>query len=212
VTLRFRILLVISLVVAVAAAWFKAYWDRGHQELVPLLVVAQDVPAYTVLGPEHLGHRQVPRGAIEPGAIQDPSAVIGRTTALPLFRGEPLRPEKLLERDVGLLPGERALGLETDLVRSAGGTIRRGDHVDVYLQLPSAALPPSAPVASDLVVLEVKSASAQTLTGSDAPGAVPAAVVVKATPVQTQALAEASSKGKVILVRRPAAPATGGQQ
>lgn len=56
----------------------------------PVVVAAADLAAASTLGAEDLWTRHVPREALPRGAVLDPGAVVGRTTARSLRRGEVL--------------------------------------------------------------------------------------------------------------------------
>ncbi len=103
-----------------------------------VLVVKQDLAASTVLTEEMVEVKQVALETKNERALTKPEDAVGKTTSVPLMRGEqilntrlaaePLPGETLVKE---LPPGKRAISISSDEVRSMGGMVQPGDHVDV---------------------------------------------------------------------------------
>ena len=65
-----------------------------------VVVAAQNLAAGTVLEPALVTLRSIPRQAVPDGAARVPSAVLGRTLAAPVRRGEPLTDVRLTGPDL----------------------------------------------------------------------------------------------------------------
>jgi Flp pilus assembly protein CpaB len=65
-----------------------------------VVVAAQNLAAGTVLEPAQVTLRGIPRQAVPDGAARVPSAVLGRTLAAPVRRGEPLTDVRLTGPDL----------------------------------------------------------------------------------------------------------------
>lgn len=111
---------------------------------VNVLVAADNLPTGTRLQPRSLTWAAWPQTAIPTGAISDsqrPNAIEelkGSVVRMPIFAGEPVRPEKVVEGKgptmSSLLPsGKRAVSTEISVATGAGGFILPNDRVDVIM-------------------------------------------------------------------------------
>ncbi len=109
-----------------------------------VLVAAKDIPLGAKLGQDDFSWAGWPEDAIPVGAVTkktSPSAddeYRGRIARAPIFAGEPIRPERLINTDKGfmaaILPkGKRAIAVSVEAETSAGGFILPGDKVDLIL-------------------------------------------------------------------------------
>ena len=109
-----------------------------------VLVAAKDLPLGTRIADGDMAWHSWPKDAIPPGTLlksQDPKAIEslkGTTVRSTIFAQEPIRNEKLIKGDGGLvavmLPaGKRAVAINIDTqgATSAGGFILPNDRVDV---------------------------------------------------------------------------------
>lgn len=124
-----------------------------------VLVAAKDLPLGTRIGDGDAVWHSWPKDAVPAGTLiksQDPKAIDelkGATVKSTIFAQEPVRNEKLIKGDGGLvavmLPsGKRAVAINIDTqgATSAGGFILPNDHVDVvhtYRQDPKPGSPPA---------------------------------------------------------------------
>jgi len=115
---------VILFVVAVPTAPKKA----------PVVVAARDLGAGTVLTRADLDVVQVQKDMIPSGSVSSVDVLVGKTLAVPRFKGEPVAP-KHLGPAVTLAKGERALALKVDLATGVAGLLRPGTKVGVVATL-----------------------------------------------------------------------------
>src|SRR4051812_25779708 len=95
----------LALVIAFEAKRRKPEWTHGY-DLVPIVVVEDDLPAGTVLTFEHVGQRSVPSmlqfsSYVKPDAA---SKAVGKRLTTALEKGEPVRWQDL-EPEPELKPG-----------------------------------------------------------------------------------------------------------
>lgn len=109
-----------------------------------VLVVSASLPVGARLNEETMEWKGWPEDAVIEGLIRRdsrPDAIAELTGAivrLPVFTGEPLRPEKIVDSSSrimsSLLPaGKRAIATEISVATSAGGFILPNDRVDVIM-------------------------------------------------------------------------------
>ena len=111
---------------------------------VNVLVAADNLPMGTRLQPQSVNWAPWPQSSVGQGAITDaqrPNAIEelkGSVVRLPIFAGEPVRPEKIVDGNgptmSSLLPsGKRAVATEITVATGAGGFILPNDRVDVIM-------------------------------------------------------------------------------
>ncbi len=88
---------------ATAAALLPMYLPPSTQGTT-VLVAATDLPAGTVLTPEHLRAVEIAEELMPEGTASTADAVAGSTTALPLRAGTPLLPGMLREHSPSAVP------------------------------------------------------------------------------------------------------------
>lgn len=137
-----------------------------------VLVLARDLPAYTVIKAEDLTVERLK--VAPPGSFTAPDQAIGRSTWRTLAAGTWLN-ESSFEAGGSLArmirPDERALAVAVDEVASAAGHLNPGDYVDVLLYLPQDAENPQRStqvVVPALRVLSIGELLGPTLDGSPA--------------------------------------------
>jgi len=99
-----------------------------------VVIAASRLPEGTVLAAGMLEVSSAPKRYVPPGAVSDPSAVVGRVLTAPIDPGEILTASRLAAAGAGpvaaLVPvGRRAVVVPSGL---PPGTVRAGDRVDVY--------------------------------------------------------------------------------
>lgn len=196
---RDRFILVLSLAVAVASAVWKWNWDRQHQDTRIALVAARDLEAYETIEPKDVQLRRLPRDAVQPGAFQSPEQVIGRLVRIPLLQGEQFVPQKLFAAgDARQLMDDRAIGIRTDLALAAGGTVRKGDRVDLYWVPERGSTLLGRQIAAGLLVLDVRTSSG---LPAEPDQGTPAVVVLKVPAGQVLEIADSAQRGDLVLAR-----------
>ncbi len=103
-----------------------------------VVVLTKDLAAATVLTTDMVTERQLPLDAVSSKALSKTEQAIGKTTTVPLARGEQLLQTRLSEDTggsstfAGEVPvGYRAISVVFDEVQGVGGMVQPGDHVDV---------------------------------------------------------------------------------
>jgi pilus assembly protein CpaB len=147
-----RIIILTVAVVAAGLAGLLAMQMGGNtvQEIVRqaptvnVLVSAANLPVGSRLNDESLRWVGWPESGVVQGLITDrerPQAITelnGSVVRLPLFEGEPVRPEKVADSSgrimSSLLPaGKRAVATEISVATGAGGFVLPNDRVDVIM-------------------------------------------------------------------------------
>lgn len=111
---------------------------------VNVLITAVNLPVGSRLNSDSVRWSPWPQGSIVEGFVTQnnrPEAIAeltGAVVRLPLFEGEPLRPEKLVDSSArimsSLLPaGKRAVATEISVATGAGGFVLPNDRVDVIM-------------------------------------------------------------------------------
>ncbi len=159
-------LLAVALLLGIAALLMVSAERRQSQ----VLVLARDVPAGQQLAASDLQPKSVPRGAIPPGAIQDPGAAIGKFARGPLPNGQYLVAQNLqsdaarslAESSFAVPPAWSLVALPMEFEHALGGALAPGQAVDVYAVLKRSSGPAEilAPAAR---LVDVRSADGQSL-------------------------------------------------
>jgi Flp pilus assembly protein CpaB len=143
---------------------------------VPVWTASHDLRSGTVLTRADLSRTGFAPGSVPAAAVESPAAVLGRTLATPLGRGEPLTPAHLTGSSaLAGYPGRSAVAVripDADVV----GLLTPGQRVALVATDPQGGRPPEQ-VADDAVVLVVPRAS-----GSAGGGALTGRLVVFAVP------------------------------
>jgi Flp pilus assembly protein CpaB len=98
-----------------------------------VVVVKQDVPAYTVLDASNTSIKEVEATTVMSDSTSEPSAVYGKMTTAPLTVGQQVRQDQLTESGFSnvLARGEKAFALPIPPRNAFGGALTEGDHVDI---------------------------------------------------------------------------------
>ena len=111
---------------------------------VQVLIAEVDIPLGGKLTSDNFAWSDWPEDALPLGVVtkaSDPTALEeykGRIAKAPIFAGEPIRPERVINTDKGfmaaILPkGKRAIAVSVEAETTAGGFILPGDKVDLIL-------------------------------------------------------------------------------
>lgn len=118
--------------------------QQPTEQKAQVLVAKKDILLGGKLKPDDMTWANWPEDAIPLGAVTkqtNPEAedqYMGRIARSPIFAGEPIRPERLINTDKGfmsaILPkGKRAIAVSVEAETTAGGFILPGDKVDLIL-------------------------------------------------------------------------------
>lgn len=179
-----RITLIVAVVLAVATGILTLRYlsslNKQSQvqavEMKPVIIASVDIPARTKLRPQMLTKVMRTASSIEPGAIVDSATVAGDIALTTITQGSALTQSKIgvpgvIGVTARLRPGQRAVSIPVDVVKSVSGLIQPGDRVDVMASTPTSGTraPHTATIIRGATVLAVN----QTIdpNASAAPGA-----------------------------------------
>jgi pilus assembly protein CpaB len=161
-------------------------------ETVTVWTAAHDLPGGSVVGPDDLAPSRFAPDTVPDDVIHGPGAVVGRTLAAPLTRGQPLTGMSTLAR--GLLrgyPGTTAVPLRiTDA--AVVDLLRVGDRISLVAADPDGRRDPSRLV-DDVAVVAIPEAPASSSAGT------PGRLVVAAIP-STEASEVAAAAATSVLI------------
>lgn len=203
-----------GLLVAFLAGRFYLQYVNTHRETVSVVVPARDIPPYTVISEADLTTTPIPVGGEDPAAARDASEVVGRLTLHPLYKGEQVRRERLV--DPSVVRDRQVVSVSVDVARCVGGSLQPGSLVDVWWVNDPAVPGTWQLVAADAVVLDLKDSSGksvvqqqgsviqQVVTGGGQGPASPPAVAVLAvkTPDVPRVVGGASMKSQNIVLAK----------
>lgn len=143
--MRNKLLLILSLLMALAAAVFVYYYLDGlkktyqqQSDFQPVLVAATEIPAKTLVTSQMVAVKEMPAQYIGSNTCRDPEEALGKTTRSQILPGEIIRQEKLASgKDAAdglaflVKPGMRAITVAVNDVSGLAGLLRPGDRVDV---------------------------------------------------------------------------------
>jgi pilus assembly protein CpaB len=214
---RAAVFLVVAVLCAVGTAvLFTRYMDARTAALrVPtekVVVAAMDIPVASPIKAEWVTPIDWPKSSRPEGVEADPASFIGKVATVPIMKGEALLASKLASADgrsglAALLPeGTRAVAVRVDDVVGVAGFVHPGDRVDVIVTMQASS---DAPFASKVILQNVKVlAVGKDLQhrGRDAERPAPVTVAtLQVSPEESEVLALASTRGKLLLALRGAA-------
>lgn len=183
-------------------------------EKVAILVADKDIGLGNKLAARDLSWTDWPRDAVPPGAITkdaDPKArdtYIGQIARAPIYRGEPIRAQRLINTDKGfmaaMLPkGKRAIAVGVEAETTAGGFILPGDKVDLILTREKS----GASVMSETILENIRVLAIDTTTAGekDEKSLSPKrTATLELAPEQAEIVAQAQQLGTIALALRSA--------
>lgn len=178
-----------------------------------VLTAARDIMLGGKLTLEDLTWTDWPENAVPVGAVTrqtNPTAgedLIGQIAKMPIFVGEPVRPERLINTDKGfmaaILPkGKRAIAVSVEAETTAGGFILPGDKVDLILTRRS-----DGGAISETILENIRVLAIDTMTAGepDQKNLAPKrTATLELTPVQSETVAQSQQTGTIALALRSA--------
>jgi len=113
--------------------------DALGGDLEPVVVASRNMREGTWITPALVEVQRVPKRFVQPGAFRSSEDVLGMVSASLLRKGEQVLDTKVMYADEGggissmVSDGKRGIGVELEGHEMAGGLIRPGDHVDVFV-------------------------------------------------------------------------------
>jgi pilus assembly protein CpaB len=208
---RGPILIVISLLLAVGAAWVANRWLISQNEqreaasgTVPAAVAAIDIPFGTKVEPRHVAMIQMLQGTAPQGVFPTSAAVEGKIARAPIMKGEILLAARFADQGEGstlatvITEDMRAVSVRVNDVVGVAGFLLPGNRVDVVSAYRDGQETRSETIVQNVKVLAVDQTAA---TEKNEPVVV-RAVTLEVTPADAERLALAAERGAIQLALR----------
>jgi pilus assembly protein CpaB len=208
---RGPILIAISLLLAVGAAWVANRWliaqaasTVSGPSTVPVLAAAIDIPLGTKIEPRHVVAIQMLAESAPDSAFRDLNAIEGKVAIAEIMKGEMLLAPRFADQGAGSAlaavvgDGMRAVSVRVNDVVGVAGFLLPGNRVDVV-----AAYRERWGTISETVVQNVKVlAIDQTASADKNEAVVVRAVTLEVTPQDAEKLILAEQRGDIQLALR----------
>lgn len=208
---RALLLLTLSVVLGVGAAWVANRWvqrqltpDAEAATTEPVLMAALTIPYGTEVTPRHVRVVHLPINTVPENAFRTMEDIEGKVSKKEVVSGEILIAERFADHLGGstlaalIDPKNRAITLRVNDVVGVAGFLLPGNHVDV---LATRMIKKRAHTETILRNLKVLAVDQQANTNDNEPVIV-RAVTLEVTPKQSEALVKAREEGTVQLVLR----------
>lgn len=204
------VILVISLIAGLAAAFLSVNFLRGVARTTTVLVAKTQIQPYTELTPDMFAPKQMPISAVPEDAIRDAAQVshhFSRTLLLPdsILRAGYLTSGSAQAGSIAAVisesgkPGTVALAIPVDNTTAAGGTIQPGDKVAIIAAVRIERANGPATQYSKTIVQGVPVIYKTDPEGAATKGT----IVVQVTPQQAEDIAFAQLSGTIYLAVEP---------
>ncbi len=208
---RGLLLIVISLALAIGAAWVARNWVQARlnagtpsDPVQTVVVAAMEIPFGTKVEGRHIKTITLPSSAALGDHYDKADQVVGLIALQKTIPGEILLKERFADRNAGstlaaiVKPDMRAVTVRVDDVIGVGGFLMPGNHVDVVAARMENSHAETRTVLHDLNVLAVDQTASQ---DKDQPVVV-RAVTLEVTPKQAEVLVKAREEGRIQLTLR----------
>jgi len=208
---RGPILIVLSLLLAVGAAWVANRWLISQNEqraatpgTVPVATAAIEIPFGTKVEARHVAMIQMLEGTAPEGAYPNAAAAEGKVARSSIMKGEILLAGRFAEEGEGstlamvVSEGMRAVSVRVNDVVGVAGFLLPGNHVDVVTAYRDGQQTRSDTVIQNVKVLAVDQTAA---TDKNEPVVV-RAVTLEVTPEDAEKLVLAEQRGTIQLALR----------
>lgn len=207
------VLIMVSLLLAVGAAWVARNWvqarlNAGPTEAVQTVVVAaMEIPFGTKVEARHLKTITLPNNAAVGNHFDKAEQVVGLIALQKSIPGEILLKERFADRDAGstlaaiVKPDMRAVTVRVDDVIGVAGFLMPGNHVDVVAARMIDQQHQRAETHTVLHNLNVLAVDQTATQDKDQPVVV-RAVTLEVTPKQAEVLVKAREEGRIQLTLR----------
>jgi pilus assembly protein CpaB len=115
-----------------------------------VIIAQQNIPARVEITPEMIGRADWPESFLPPGAFERTDQVIGKMTTDPIYQGQIVLPQTLVDKTLAkekrsnasyIIPdGKVAVAFPNSALSAIGGAVQPGDYVDILLTLAPGAL------------------------------------------------------------------------
>ena len=206
------ILVVLSLVMAISAAWTANRWitakaaaEEGALNGTHVVAAAMAIPYGTKVEGRHVTYVEIPKGVAPSGFFTSVDDVKGRVSTTPISRGEILIEERFARHDAGstlaALVGEdmRAVAIRVNDVVGVAGFLLPGNRVDVV----AARKTTERRVVTETILQNIKVLAVdQTAATETNEPIIVRAVTLEVSPKQAETLVQARTEGQIQLTLR----------
>lgn len=206
------ILVVLSLIMAVGAAWTANRWvlakeaaEEGARKGTHVVAAAMAIPYGTKVEGRHLKYVEIPEGVAPTGFFTSVDDIKGRVSTTAIGRGEILVSERFAEHEAGstlaALVGEnmRAVAVRVNDVVGVAGFLLPGNRVDVL----SARKENNRRAVTETILRNIKVLAVDQTASTDTNDPVIVrSVTLEVTPTQAEALVKAKTEGDIQLTLR----------
>jgi pilus assembly protein CpaB len=211
---RGMMLVVMSLVMGVAAAWAANNWVRTQLGLMeetdvasdPIMVAALEIPYGTKVEARHIKTLMMPAGTAPDRAVREAAQVEGMVATADIERGEILIQDRFAEHESGstlaalVQKDQRAVTLRVDDVVGVAGFLLPGNRVDV---LATRVDRTTQRAMTDTILTNLKVLAVdQTASTDNNEPVIVRAVTLEMSPSQSEDLVKAKEEGKIQLTLR----------
>lgn len=208
---RGLLLITISLVLAIGAAWVARNWVQARlnagtpaDPVKPVIVAAMEIPFGTKVEARHLKVITLPSVTSVGDNFDKADEVVGLIALQKIIPGEILLKERFADRNAGstlaaiVKPDMRAVTVRVDDVVGVAGFLMPGNHVDVVAARMVEQRAETRTVLRNLNVLAVD----QTASPDKDQPVVVRAVTLEVSPKQAEVLVKAREEGRIQLTLR----------
>ncbi len=209
---RGMFLVVLSLVMAIGAAWTANSWiaakaaaEEGALKGTHVVAAAMAIPYGTKVEGRHVKYVEIPEGVAPVGFFTSFDDVKGRVATTPITRGEILIGERFAEHQAGstlaALVGEnmRAVAIRVNDVVGVAGFLLPGNRVDVL----SARKTSDRRVVTETILQNIKVLAVDQSAATDTnEPVIVRAVTLEVTPKQAETIVQARTEGQIQLTLR----------
>jgi pilus assembly protein CpaB len=203
------LILVLSIVAGLVAAYLSVGFLRGVTRSSAVLVAAREIAPFTPLTADLFTVKHLPQSAVPADAVTNMDDLADRYARTLLLADTVIRQGHLAESTgtQGSLaaklteagqPGMRALAIAVDNATAVGGTLRAGDKVDII-----AAVRLDRTDAPATTISKVIARAVSVLERAEGEGSGKSTVVVMVTGQMAEAIAFAQMEGTIYLATNP---------
>ncbi|WP_341936333.1 Flp pilus assembly protein CpaB [Marinimicrobium sp. C2-29] len=211
---RTVVLLLMSLVLALGAAWTANNWlqmraggaTAGSDRERPVVIAAVRIPYGQKIESRHLSLVTLPTAAIPSNTFSEVAAVEGKVAREEILEGDILREERMVQHLHGstlaamIAENKRAMTVRVNDVIGVAGFLLPGNHVDIV----SAKSKGRGEAETETVLNRIRVLAVDQTAGSEKDGrpVVVRAVTLEVTPAEGETLVKATEEGRIQLALR----------
>ncbi len=211
---RTVVLLLMSLVLALGAAWTANNWlqmraggaTASSDNERPVVVATVNIPYGQKIERQHVSVVTLPKSAIPSNTFSEVAAVEGKVAREEILKGDILREERMVQHLHGstlaamISENKRAMTVRVNDVIGVAGFLLPGNHVDIV----AARRKGSGNAETETVLNRIRVLAVDQSAGSEKDGrpVVVRAVTLEVTPAEGETLVKATEEGHIQLALR----------